>query len=69
MENLLKNMTTFIQNNTSKAVGEPPIMYGIVPYFAIHYALKVFNPNYDLKFQAPLTPEKVLMGLSHNKQP
>ncbi len=47
----------------SKAVGEPPLMYGIGAYFAIQNAVKEFNPNYQLKFDAPFTPEKVLMGL------
>lgn len=47
----------------SKAVGEPPLMYGIGAYFAIQNAVKSFNPNYQLKFDAPFTPEKVLMGL------
>ncbi len=47
----------------SKAVGEPPLMYGIGAYFAIQNAIKAFNPNYKLKFHAPMTPEKVLMGL------
>lgn len=47
----------------SKAVGEPPLMYGIGAYFAIQNAVKSFNPNYKLKFDAPFTPEKVLMGL------
>ncbi|MFK5959367.1 MAG: molybdopterin-dependent oxidoreductase [Lutibacter sp.] len=47
----------------SKAVGEPPLMYGIGAYFAIQNAIKKFNPNYNLKFNAPFTPEKVLIGL------
>ena len=47
----------------SKAVGEPPLMYGIGVYFAIQQAVKAFNPNYKLKFHSPFTPEKVLMGL------
>ena len=47
----------------SKAVGEPPLMYGIGAYFAIQQAVKAFNPNYKLKFNSPFTPEKVLMGL------
>ncbi len=50
----------------SKAVGEPPLMYGIGAYFAIQNAIKAFNPNYNLKFRAPMTPEKVLMGLYEN---
>ena len=47
----------------SKAVGEPPLMYGIGAYFALQNAIKAFNPKHDLKFHAPMTPEKVLMGL------
>ena len=47
----------------SKAVGEPPLMYGIGVYFAIQQAVSAFNPNYKLKFHSPFTPEKVLMGL------
>lgn len=47
----------------SKAVGEPPLMYGIGTYFAIQQAVKSFNPKYKLKFHSPFTPEKVLMGL------
>lgn len=47
----------------SKAVGEPPLMYGIGTYFAIQHAIQSFNSNYKLKFHAPFTPEKVLMGL------
>jgi xanthine dehydrogenase large subunit len=47
----------------SKAVGEPPLMYGIGTYFAIQQAVKAFNKNYKLKFDSPFTPEKVLMGL------
>jgi xanthine dehydrogenase large subunit len=38
-------------------------MYGIGAYFAIAKAIREFNPNYKLDFDAPLTPEKVLMRL------
>lgn len=47
----------------SKAVGEPPLMYGIGAYFALRNAIKAFNPNAKLAFDAPMTAEKVLMGL------
>ena len=47
----------------SKAVGEPPLMYGIGAYFAIRNAVKAFNPNVDFAINAPYTPEKVLMDL------
>ena len=47
----------------SKAVGEPPLMYGIGAYFAIRNAVLAFNPNAQLTYQTPITPERVLMGL------
>jgi len=47
----------------SKATGEPPLMYGIGTYFAIQHAVKAFNKNHKLQFNAPFTPEKVLMSL------
>jgi xanthine dehydrogenase large subunit len=47
----------------SKAVGEPPLMYGIGAYFALHNAIRAFNPAADIPFDAPMTPEKVLMSL------
>lgn len=47
----------------SKAVGEPPLMYGIGAYFALQNAIIAYNSNYKPKFHAPMTPEKVLMGL------
>lgn len=50
----------------SKAVGEPPLMYGIGTYFALRNAIKAFNPTNEIPFSAPMTPEKVLMAL-YNK--
>ncbi len=47
----------------SKAVGEPPLMYGIGSYFAIRNAVLAFNAAADIGYDAPITPEKVLMGL------
>jgi xanthine dehydrogenase large subunit len=48
----------------SKAVGEPPLMYGIGAYFAIRDAVKAFTSAPGvLAFDAPFTPEKVLMSL------
>ena len=47
----------------SKAVGEPPLMYGIGAYFALRNAVKAFNPTASIPFDAPMTPEKVLMNL------
>ncbi|NQU32982.1 MAG: molybdopterin-dependent oxidoreductase [Bacteroidetes bacterium] len=47
----------------SKAVGEPPFIYGIGAFFAIQEAISAFNSNYTQDFTAPMTPEKVLLGL------
>ena len=53
----------------SKAVGEPPLMYGIGVYFALRGAIKAFNPAAKLAFAAPMTPEKCLMGLYSKQLP
>jgi len=58
LETTRENLAVF----NSKAVGEPPLMYGIGAYFAIRNAMKAFtdcSPDFD----APFTPEKVLMHL------
>lgn len=47
----------------SKAVGEPPLMYGIGVYFALRDAIRQVQPNAPLAFDAPMTPERVLMSL------
>jgi xanthine dehydrogenase large subunit len=47
----------------SKAIGEPPFMYGIGGYFAILAALRAFRPDRDGFYDAPLTPEKALVFL------
>jgi xanthine dehydrogenase large subunit len=47
----------------SKAVGEPPLMYGIGAFFALRNAIINFNAAARPSFDAPMTPEKVLMNL------
>ncbi|KAA9340739.1 xanthine dehydrogenase molybdopterin binding subunit [Adhaeribacter soli] len=47
----------------SKAVGEPPLMYGIGAFFALRNAIKAFRPEAEPAFVAPMTPEKVLLNL------
>ena len=47
----------------SKAVGEPPFLYGIGAYFAVRNAVKAFNPKHCPAFNSPYTHEKVLMDL------
>lgn len=59
LETSRENLAIF----NSKAVGEPPLMYGIGAYFAIREAVKAFNSQNFVKFDAPFTPEKVLMTL------
>ena len=46
----------------SKATGEPPLMYGIGAYFAIRNAMKAYT-DCSPTFDAPFTPERVLMNL------
>ena len=48
---------------SSKAIGEPPLMYGIGAYFALLDAMKAFRPTLPAFFTAPMTPERVLMAL------
>jgi len=50
----------------SKAVGEPPLMYGIGAYFAIRNAVNAFNSELKMPYIAPITPERTLLGLYEN---
>jgi len=47
----------------SKAVGEPPLMYGIAGYFAVLDALRAARPEGESGYDLPLTPEKALAFL------
>jgi len=47
----------------SKAVGEPPFMYGIGAFFAIQRAIDAFRPQIPDVVVSPMTPERVLMSL------
>ncbi|NOQ62886.1 MAG: molybdopterin-dependent oxidoreductase [Methyloprofundus sp.] len=47
----------------SKAVGEPPFMYATAVYFALLKAMQSFRHEYQAEFSAPMTVEKVLLGL------
>ncbi|NNE68087.1 MAG: molybdopterin-dependent oxidoreductase [Pyrinomonadaceae bacterium] len=51
---------------SSKAVGEPPLMYGLGAYFAIRSAIRAYDSSLSPEFDAPFTPEKVLMDLYGN---
>ncbi|WP_440135536.1 xanthine dehydrogenase molybdopterin binding subunit [Chitinophaga sancti] len=70
-EILIEHLHTDMDNLAifrSKAVGEPPLMYGIGAWFALRDAILAFRPDAVLPFVAPMTPEKVLMAL-YAKQP
>ncbi len=47
----------------SKAVGEPPLMYGLGAWFALRDAVQAFNPQAAMPFITPMTPERVLTSL------
>ncbi len=64
----------FLENNShsdaifnSKAIGEPPFMYGIGAYFAIANGVNSFKPFKNFKYSLPFTPEKVLLNLHSDK--
>ena len=47
----------------SKAIGEPPFMYGIGTYFALKNAARAFHIDKKWTYSSPLTPEKLLLYL------
>ncbi|MEO1369823.1 MAG: molybdopterin cofactor-binding domain-containing protein, partial [Acidobacteriota bacterium] len=47
----------------SKAVGEPPLMYGLGVVFALRSAMRALEPDADFPFVAPMTPEQVFTQL------
>ena len=47
----------------SKAVGEPPLMYGIGMYFALRDAIRAYRPDQSADFASPMTPERALLSL------
>ena len=51
----------------SKAVGEPPLMYGIGVFFALRHAMQAFRSDEAYAFVSPLTPERVLLELNKNR--
>ncbi len=76
LETTRENLAIF----NSKAVGEPPLMYGIGAYFAIRNAVAAFKSStlygevasasddgVVFAFDLPFTPEKVLMNLYPNE--
>ncbi|ERJ19612.1 xanthine dehydrogenase large subunit protein [Salinisphaera shabanensis E1L3A] len=60
---LLEDPGNSIGPYSSKAVGEPPFLYAPGVYFALREAIRAFNSDAELGFDAPMTPEKTLMQL------
>ncbi|MHA1667375.1 MAG: xanthine dehydrogenase molybdopterin binding subunit [Candidatus Heimdallarchaeaceae archaeon] len=52
----------------SKGIGEPPFMYGIGAYFALKNAAQAFLHKKKWVYDAPLTPEKLLLYLYDQKK-
>ncbi|GAB3360628.1 MULTISPECIES: molybdopterin cofactor-binding domain-containing protein [Giesbergeria] len=52
----------------SKAVGEPPLVYGLAAYFALQDAITSWQPQAAAVFRAPLTSEAIF-GLLHGNDP
>lgn len=59
----LENSTNEFGPFNSKAIGEPPFMYGIAAFFAIRNAMRSFCPGTEFTLTAPMTPERVLTAL------
>ncbi|MCB9090808.1 MAG: molybdopterin-dependent oxidoreductase [Calditrichae bacterium] len=53
----------------SKAVGEPPLLYGLGVFFALRNAARAFRPGKTLSFHAPMTPERLLLELYGDQMP
>ena len=47
----------------SKGIGEPPLLYAVGAYFAVCAAARAFRPDFTVDYKAPLTSEKLLLGL------
>ena len=47
----------------SKAIGEPPFLYGIGAFFALQEAMRAYRPDLPPVFVAPLTSERIFMTL------
>ena len=47
----------------SKAVGEPPLVYGLGAYFALQEAIASWRPEAAAVFRTPLSSERIFMLL------
>lgn len=53
----------------SKAVGEPPLIYGLGAYFALQDALMACRPDLPLEFRTPMGPERIFTTLYPDPEP
>ncbi|HET7839883.1 MAG TPA: molybdopterin cofactor-binding domain-containing protein [Rectinemataceae bacterium] len=53
----------------SKAIGEPPFMYGIAGFFAVLDALRAARPDQAPAYDLPMKPEKALAVLAAPRAP
>lgn len=49
----------------SKAVGEPPLIYGLGAYFAILHALQAAAPDKSIELMMPATPEAIVTAIKN----
>jgi xanthine dehydrogenase large subunit len=47
----------------SKAVGEPPLVYGLGAWFALQDAMQSWRPDTAPVYHTPMTPERIFMWL------
>ena len=65
---MLKRDRNFASVYGSKAIGEPPFMYGISAFFAIKDAIEsVGNHQMEIDLDSPATPERILMAVEKIK--
>lgn len=51
----------------SKAVGEPPLVYGLGAYFALQDAMLSWRPDALAEYHTPMTPERIFTWLHPGK--
>ncbi|HEX5360909.1 MAG TPA: molybdopterin cofactor-binding domain-containing protein, partial [Fluviicoccus sp.] len=51
----------------SKAVGEPPLVYGLGAWFALQDAMQSWRPDTAPEYRTPMSPESIFMWLHSDK--
>jgi xanthine dehydrogenase large subunit len=63
MIEMIESESEFSSVMGSKAIGEPPYIYGEAAFFAIKNALKSINNGREVDLKFPATPEAVLLAI------